>query len=185
VAGLVGLAFAAYYLILDWEGQPICHKAVRTAFKHSMSNNGWDINSGTNEFPNIKGVGVDSLTTISNGMAGHMTWVKDYRYVPGLREDDPGDLVLLYFNRPTRWTWHGPAPTIFEEKAWIVVPVDFVLGPRDRSGPGECSERIPLDQFRTRLRRTLDFVRTNERPHWQTIVADHSKFLDSLERVDR
>ena len=56
---------------------------------------------------------------------------------------------------------------------------------RPPSGPGELSERVSLDEFRSRLRRTLDFVRTNERPHWQTVVAEHGKFLDSIEHVDR
>jgi hypothetical protein len=118
-------------------------------------------------------------------MGGHMAWATNYRYVPGLREDDPGDLVLLYLDRLTRWTWHGPPPTILKAKAWIVVPVDFTMGFRPPSGGGELSERVSLDEFRSRLRRTLDFVRTNERPHWQTIVAEHTKFLKSIEQVER
>ena len=121
-------------------------------------------------------------------MGGYMVWAKDYNYVPGLRENDPADLVLMYFNRPTRWNWHGHPPTIFKEKAWIIIPVDFDMGVnfRPHTGQGgECSERVSLDEFRSRLRRTLDFVRTNERPNWQTVVAEHSKFLESIEHVAR
>jgi hypothetical protein len=138
-------------------------------------------------FPNVKGLSRDSLETLRDSMAGYMDWVKDYNYVSGLRENDPAELVLMYFNRPTRWSWHGPPPTIFTEKAWILIPVDFDLGPsRPHTGQlGENSERVSLSEFRSRLRRTLDFVRTNERPNWQTVVAEHSKFLNSIEHVDR
>jgi hypothetical protein len=59
------------------------------------------------------------------------------------------------------------------------------MGGRPPSGPGELSERVSLAEFRSRLQRTLDFVRTNERPNWQTIVAEHAKFLDAVEHVDR
>jgi hypothetical protein len=87
----------------------------------------------------------------------------------------------MYFNRPTRWTWFAAPPTIFKEKEWIIIPVDFGIGMRPRSiQDGDYSERVSLDEFRSRLRRTLDFVRTNERPNWQTIVAEQTKFLDSI-----
>jgi hypothetical protein len=185
LAVLVGLALGYYNFILDWEGRPFCHKQITLAFVCSMHDPGINFANDPKPFPNVKGVGPDSLATIRDGMNGYMDWAKDYRYVPGLREDDPGDLVLMYFNRPTRWTWHGPPPTIFKEKAWIIVPVDFAEGMRPRSGPGEESERVSLDEFRSRLRRTLDFIRTNERPNWQTIVAEHTKFLHSIEHVDR
>jgi hypothetical protein len=154
-------------------------------FKLWMEENHMDINSCTNAFPNIRGSGRDSLAAISNSMSGHMDWAKDYKYVPGLREDDPGDLILMYVDRPTRWTWHGVAPTIFRDKAWIMVPVNFTNGGRERSVSGELSERVSLDVFRRRLRRTLDYLRTNERPNWQTAVSEHTKFLDSINNVDR
>jgi hypothetical protein len=80
--------------------------------------------------------------------------------------------------------WHGPPPTIFKDKAWIVVPVDFKMGGRSPAGAGELSERVSFDEFQRRLRCTLDYVRTNERPNWQTIVAEHTEFLESVERVD-
>jgi hypothetical protein len=176
LAVLVGLAFGYYHFILDWKARPFCHKQIMTAFKIWMGDQGGDINA----FPNLNGVGQDSLAAIQERMGDDMDWAKGYRYVPGLREEDPGDLVLMYVDRPTRWTWHGQPQTIFKEKAWILVPVDFTYGVRPRSGPGEASERVSLDEFRRRLQRTLEFVRTNERPHWQTIVAEHTKFLESI-----
>lgn len=185
VAAIVGLAFGYYCVILDWSDRPFCHKQVMLSFLQWMGDQGMDFNSHTNAFPNVQGDGMESLATIREYMGGHMEWAEDYRYVPGLREDDPGDLVLMYFDRATRWTWHGPPPTIFEERAWIIVPVDFSMGVRPLSGPGELSERVTKEEFRRRLSNTLDFIRTNERPYWQTVVAEHAGFSDPIEDVSQ
>jgi hypothetical protein len=181
----VGLAVGYYYLILDWKGRPVCHKVVMVAFDEWMIANGMDTNSRTNSFPNVNGVGKDSLDSIRDAMGGYMDWVRDYRYVPGLRENDPGQLILMYYCRPTRWTWHGAPPTVLKEKAWMVVPVDFAIGDRRPEGSGELSERISPEEFKRRLRETIDFVRTNARPNWQSVVAEHTKFLEAVESADR
>ena len=181
---LVGLAFGFYYFILDWQGRPVCHKGIMLGFLNVIHPSGGDILHDPKPFPNVKGRSQDSLATIRDGMGGYMAWTNDYNYVPGLHEDDPPDLVLMYFNRPTRWNWHGDPPTIFKNKAWIIIPVNFNRGWNSQLNPGrefgECSERVSLDEFRMRLRRTLDFIRTNERPDWQTVVAEHEKFLASV-----
>ena len=173
-----------YNFILDWHDRPYCHKQVMGALLTWMSEKGVDINTFTNEFPNVGGVGRDSLAVINDEMAS-TNWSQNYRYVPGLRENDPGYLVLMYLDRPTRWTWHGRPPTIFKDKDWILVPVDFAMGGRHLSGPGELSERVTTDEFKRRLRETIDFVRTNARPNWQTIVAEQTKFLESIESSSR
>ena len=184
--GLIGLALCYHYFVLDWKERPYCHKQIMFGFIGWAEENGMDINSPTNTFPNLGGAGLKSLAAISNGMAGHMTWAKNYRYVPGLRKDDPGHLVLMYLDSPTRWTWHGTPPTIFTSNAWIIVPVDFKMGDsRPAAGPGELSERVSQAEFRSRLTDTLDFIRTNQRPNWPTIVAEHTKFLESLGQVGR
>jgi hypothetical protein len=185
LAALVGLAFGCYHFGLDWSGRPFCHKQIMMAFLTWMDDQGGDINSQTNAFPNANGKGAESLETIREMMGGNMRWASGYRYVPGLRQDDPGDLVLMYLDRPTRWTWHGQPPSILTRNAWIVVPVDFATAGRRHSGPGELSERVSPEEFRSRLTRTLDFVRTNQRPNWQAVVAEHALFLKSLEHVDR
>lgn len=177
IAGLV-----YYFLILDWQGRPFCHKQISLAFLQAIFDQKLPAGEAvTNAFPNVNGRSWESLTVIRDNMDGdiNMRWARGYRYVPGLRADDPGDLVLMYLDQPTRWTWHGTPPTIFEKKAWIVVPVDFVMADRPRSGPGESSERIAGEEFRRRLQRTLDFLRTNERPHWEAVVAEHEAFLKS------
>ncbi len=183
---LISLAFGYYHFILDWDGRPSSHAQIMLAFMKSMHDPGVNFANDPKPFPNVKGLSQDSVVTIRDGMGGNMDWAKDYNYVPGLREDDPGDLVLMYFNRPTRWTWFAAPPTIFKQKEWIIVPVDFAEGMRPRSGQDrDYSERVSLEEFRSRLRRTLDFVRTNERPNWQTIVAEHTKFLNSMEHFNQ
>jgi hypothetical protein len=181
-AALVGLALGYYFIILDWHGRPFCHKQFMFGFLGVMHPSGGDLTNAKESFPNVNGLSQDSLAAIRETMGSYLAWTNDYNYIPGLREGDPSDMVLMYFNRPTRWNWHGLPPTVFEKKAWIIVPVDF--NPHTGQA-GECSERVSLDEFRSRLRQTLDFVRTNERPNWQTIVAEHTKFLDSLKHVGR
>jgi hypothetical protein len=159
--------------ILDWQGQPVCHKVLMSVFENWMDDN------HTNAFPNVRGVGRDSLTQIHQDYPVNLE--ERYGYVAGLRKDDPGDLVLAYVNQPTRWIWHGVPRTIFNEKRWIVIPVDFtVWGGRELTRPGECSETLSTDEFQERLKKTIDFVRTNQRPNWETVVAEQTKFLDFI-----
>lgn len=174
---LTALAVAYFFFMLDWSGRPFCHKQYYAGFGI------WMDHDKTNAFPNAGGRSSDSLMAIREEMGGGTGWAKHYRYVPGLQQDDPGRLVLLYFDSPTRWTWHGQPPTVFEEKAWLVVPVDFTQGSRPMSGVGEMSERLTTEEFKRRLGETIEFVRTNSRPHWQEIVAEHTKFLESLEHA--
>jgi hypothetical protein len=170
------LGVAYYYFILDREGRPYCHKQFYLAFKT------WMDDRSTNAFPNTVGRSADSLAEIQEEMGGSTNWAAHYRYVPGLYEDDPGDLILMYFDSPTRWKWHGPSPTIFQEKAWIIVPADFTQSSRRVSHSGELNEWVPTQEFCNRLQRTIDFVRTNQRPNWGTVVAEHTEFLDSIKR---
>lgn len=166
--------------ILDWRGQPVCHKVLMTSFDN------WTEDNGTNAFPNIGGNSRDSLAELRDSYPGAQLEER-YTYVAGLHKDDPGDLVLMYVNEPSRWTWHGGPKTIFSQQRWITVPVDFTLGQYNNretkiTGGGECSEALSPEQFGIRLQRTLDFVRTNNRPNWQTVVAEHSKLLESLKK---
>ena len=182
---LVGLAIGYYKFVLDWDGEPYCHSLIMLGFLNEMHPSGGEILNDAESFPNVRGSSHDSLATLCGGTMGdYMGWTNDYNYVPGLREGDPPDLVLMYFNRPTRWNSHVVPPTIFKDKAWILIPVDFDDGVdfRPHTGElGEHSQRVSLDEFRARLRGTLDFIRTNNRPNWQAVVAEHTKFLNSVE----
>ena len=61
-----------------------------------------------------------------------------------------------------------------------MVPLDFTNGGRPLRGGGELSERITEDEFRRRLQSTLDLVKTNARPNWEAVVAEHTRFLEAL-----
>src|SRR5262249_19310414 len=150
-------------------------------FMNWMSANGMDINSRTNEFPNVNGASRESLDMLVEFLNGNVDWMNDYGYIAGLREDDPGDLVLLYFNRPTRWIWHGVPGSVFAKKEWIIVPVDFTLAGRPEARAGELNERVSAKELKRRIKQTLEFIRANERPHWQAIVAEHTKFVESID----
>jgi hypothetical protein len=45
---------------------------------------------------------------------------------------------------------------------------------------GECSENVSLAEFRQRLKKTLDYLQTHNRPNWREAVAEHEKFLQSI-----
>lgn len=164
-------------LVRDYEIKPLCHKQIDSSFHQ------WQTEHKTRDFPNVRGESLASMQTMPN-FEVFPELESHYSYVPGLTRDDPGDLVLLYVNKPTRWTWHGTPPTVFTEKAWILVPVDMKFyGSRDREmlPPGEFSERVPLAEFRQRLEKTLKFLEEKQRPHWETVVKEHSKFLKTIE----
>lgn len=162
-----------YGLFVDPSAQPACHKQV-----HGLLQNWQDVHK-TREFPNVRGHSAASLAEI-DPRDDLPDFKSNYNYVAGLTRDDPDDLVLLYVNQSTRWTWHGHPPTIFTDHAWILVPVDmktFGRRERDHLAPGEFSERVSFDEFRQRLEKTLDFLKTQQRPNWEAVVKEHSEFL--------
>lgn len=73
----------------------------------------------------------------------------------------------------------------------MVTPFDFTgvadpkIAPpvrRDIPARGECSERLTDKEFAARLRKTLKYLQDNNRPNWQTVVAENEKLLSSLEK---
>ena len=183
---LIGLSFGYSRFILDWNGRPISNAQLRLAFVSVMHEPGVDFANDPKPFPNVNGSSQESLATLKQAMGGKMDWATNYNYIPGLRENDPGALVLMYFNRPTRWRWFAVPPTIFQKKEWIIIPVDFATGMRPRSEKDrDYSERVSFDEFRRRLRQTLEYIRTNDRPNCQTIVTGETHFLDSLTKDSR
>src|SRR5438552_561358 len=80
--------------------RPVCHRAVDGAFQQWMLET-----SHTNGFyPNVDGIGSNSLAMIEPFFGQD---IQQYAYIPGLRMDDPKDLVLMYLKRPTHYSWHG------------------------------------------------------------------------------
>jgi len=78
---LVGVAFRYRHLLFDMEGMPFCHKQVMMAFLTSMHASGTNAASDPQSFPNVNGVGRDSLATMGEAMEGNFDWAKDYRYI--------------------------------------------------------------------------------------------------------
>jgi hypothetical protein len=179
-----------FRMLHDFDNVPLCDKQMWALVA------AWSNVKQVDDLPNVKGRSAESLAALYKAVDGEEegeseTRNEKYQYIPGLRRGDPGDLVLMYMKRPTRWTHHaaGP-PQIFTEAKWQLVPFDFlgVLGkadvepvPREIPSRGECCERVRLAEFQTRLRKTLKFLRDNDRPHWQTVVAENEAFLKSLE----
>lgn len=169
---LVGLVLVYRFVLLDYDtaSQPVCHKQILTAIHV------WQDRQRTKEYPNVNGRSAESLAKLDEFMGDEQVTEK-YHYVPGLRQDDAGDLVMLYMKQPTRWMWHAEPQTIFREKEWIVVPIDFCLFGRQEMRDGELNERMSFEELRRRVRKTLDFLRKNKRPHWKTVVKEHTAFL--------
>jgi hypothetical protein len=186
---LLTLFIVARIGIWDNSNVPFCHKQMSSALRMLRKDD-------ADMFPNVEGVSLRSMGELAEALSITTNAVfRDYNYLPGLRADDPKDLVLFYFNRPTRWRLHVQrTPTIWKAKTWIVVPVDAFetgdgrgsrtlgYGPEQITAFGEQSQSLTTEQFTNRLVATLDFLRTNNRPHWQTVVKEHTAFLQSLSR---
>ena len=181
---VVGLPAFVYFVPYDHQNEPFCHKAVFVGILIYFDEQKTDV------LPNIGGRSADSISSMLKYW-GDQPWADTYRYVPGLKKGDPGDLVLMYMPAPTRYVWHNNPQTIFAEKKWILVPLDFgshafEMGAAkvDRDIPfyGEECERVSLAELQSRLKKTLDYLRENNRPSWQTVAAEHETFLESAQK---
>jgi hypothetical protein len=181
-AAIIGLPLAVYFLLYDHSNEPFCHKVVMLGILNYFED------EKTNVLPNVDGQSSASMLTMHKYW-GDQPWEDTYRYLPGLKNGDPGDLVLMYMPMPTRYIYHSNPQTIFAEPKWMIVPLDFnsAIGdqigkpvPREIPSYGEQSERVSLAEFRARLKKTLDFLRENNRPNWQQVVKEHEAFLDSI-----
>jgi hypothetical protein len=178
---IIGAPMLYFLVILDHENEPFCQALVLVGMVS------WLDEKKTDALPNVGGRSADSLAALRNEL-GDQPWAETYRYVPGLQKGDPGDLVLMYMARPTRYIMHGEPQTIFADRRWMIVPLDFAgrgggIGQnisRDVPYGGEASERVTIEEFRARLKKTLEFLRANERPNWQTVVEENEKFLESI-----
>ena len=73
-----------------------------------------------------------------------------YRYNEGLRADDPEGLIVMYHHKPTRWNSHSHK-------------MDFLGRPVLTLEMGMCWTFIPEDEFQTRQKRTLEYLREHGR----------------------
>ena len=162
-----------------WEPRPFCHKQVQLSMDLWKEGN----KIQTNGYPNVSGLSSNSLVSLnrySGGGWGGAYVLTNYKYVPGLKEDDPDELVLMYFDKPTRCTWHADSPTFSRPRKWVVVPPGFYFRGFDSPHNGECSDWIDTTEFKIRLQKTLDFLKDNDRPFWTNVVAEHTEFLRTI-----
>jgi hypothetical protein len=189
---LLPAALAAWlFLLHDNSNIPLCNKQT---FFEVMN---WFDNRHKVDLPNVRGQSAESLVELkrADDREGDIKeeaeeWNEKYQYVPGLCRGDPGDLVLMYMKKPTRWLHHATSPpSIFREAKWCVVSLDFgdswpgwsVRVKRTMPEQSECAENLSSAEFISRLRKTLDFLREHDRPNWQTVVAENEKLLKSID----
>lgn len=177
ILALFPIALIVHQFVLrdyDFASKPQCHKAVMLHLEAWRSEHGQTI-----DFPNINGDSTASLKAIEMQWDG-VDVSEKYNYVPGLRNDDPPELVLMYLRLPTRWQWHGQPGSIFAEKEWIIVPIDFTQR-REGVSEGEENERLSTAELRERLKATLDYLKKNNRTHADAVAREHGRFLASID----
>lgn len=175
-------------VLVDWNAKPFCEKQITSAIRV------WASDQETNLLPNIEGSSSLSLASMAEQFVVTNIILRDYHYVSGLQQDDPGNLVLIYFNQPTRWRMHVRPEARWKPKHWLVMPIAALEAGVNREaervghathqvfGFGEQGIVLSTEQFTNRLLATLDYLRTNNRPHWQAVAKEHTAFIDSLSK---
>jgi hypothetical protein len=174
IASFSTLALIVAAPVTLWRGpRPVCGRLIDGAIQQ------WWLQTQTNcsrncPYPNVDGSESGSLPAIEPFIGAE---VHEYGYVPGLNEDDPGDLVLMYMKTRTAYTWHGDSThTILSPRHWMVLsPGTFPNGTCPEGG-----ELLDTAEFKRRLERTLAFVKEHERPYWPKVLEEQSKFLKRL-----
>ena len=149
-----------------------CHRGLVAAMEQ------WQDSSGSGTcYPNIDGRGQESLAVLVPLMRYGESELRDYRYVPGLCSADPEDLILMYVCAPTPRSWHGDLHW-FGRVNWVVISPKWGLASNSLSS--EFGQWIDTRALSERLRRTLVYLRENDRPYWTNIVKEHGDFLGKL-----
>lgn len=155
----------------------VCHRLLDGALQQWML----DTTNGVT-YPNVDGSSSRSLALVIPYIDLHDTNVlHDYMYVPGIRTDDPDNLILFYLRAPSRRTWHGDLHWFSGPKRWVVIN-PRMSSPDSNCGRtgGEVCEAISMPEFRDRLRATLNYLKRNERPGWQTAEQEHMRFVSTI-----
>lgn len=168
--GCVFLLAAGYFYVgvLFSGPRPECGRQIDGAFREYAHE------SHTNVFPNVNGRSDASLKLIEPYF--YNEFHRDYGYVPGLRYDDGVDLVMLYLKEKTRYTWHGDrSHNVFSPKLWKIMSAQIDAGLDPEGG-----ELVTTAEFKGRMQATLAFLKENQRPNWQAVVAEQTAFLNSI-----
>ncbi len=168
IFGALLLGFGALILLFPSRPNFVCHRLMDGAVSHWMletTNGVW--------FPNVGGSSSNSLALVAPYMSCSMHDLRDYRYVPGLRSDDPGNLILFYLKEPSRRTWHGEFRWSRKPKRWIVLPIGM-------GGNHELAEALTTTEFKTRLNESIEYLKKHERLGWKNAEGEHMALLNSL-----
>jgi len=119
----------------------------------------WKMEAGTNMWPNVDGDSAKSFAEIEKRYLSppdDHAYSLAYGYVPGLKDDDPPDLIFMYLKRMTRRTWNGDhSPSVFAPKKWMVFgPTFWNSADPNRTCP-EGGELVDTAQLRRRFQRTF------------------------------
>jgi len=155
----------------------VCHRLLDGALHQWMV----ETTNGVT-YPNVDGSSSRSLKLVLPYLLQDTNALHDYMYVPGLRSDDPDNLILFYLREPSRRTWHGDTHWFSGPKRWVVLNprMDSPDSDSGRAG-GEVDEAISLTEFKDRLRATLDYLKQNDRPGWQAAEQEHMRFISSIQ----
>ena len=169
---LVLLFLTAEVLVAVHSGpRPVCHRALDGAFQEWMLQV-----SHTNIYPNADGVGSNSLAVIEQYFGPD---IQRYEYIPGLKCEDPKDLVLMYLKTKTHYSWHGDTQhTIFSPQRWMVISPE-IIGYEKNSCP-EGGQLLDTPEFKRRVQMTVAFLKEYKRQNWQAVAEEQSDFLNSI-----
>jgi hypothetical protein len=173
VIGILAMLFLTVVLLVAVSSgpRPECHRAFDGAFQE------WMQVSHTNIYPNLDGVGSNSLAVIEQYFGPD---IQRYEYIPGLKCEDPKDLVLMYLKTKTHYSWHGDAKhTIFSPERWMVLSPDIIGYETSNSCP-EGGQLLDTPEFKRRIQMTVAFLKEYQRPNWQAVAKEQSDFLNSI-----
>ena len=178
-AGAVCLLVAAFLVRFPRDPLCLCQKVLDGGLEQ------WKQVAGTNVWPNVDGDSAKSFAEIEERYLSppdDHAYSLAYGYVPGLKDDDPPDLIFMYLKRMTRRTWNGDhSASVFTRKKWMVFGPSFWSSADTVGACPEGGELVETIEFRRRFQKTFEFLRDNNRSHWQAIVAEQTRFLDSLD----
>ena len=156
---------------LEWEAS-LPHADCTSIYFAALEQ--WMMENKQTNYPNVEGDSSRSFLALHEFIKGDPR--PDYAYIPGLRETDPPDLILLYMNRRAKSQKPGDYAPLYKlpKLKWLAIPHKW-------SGPHcERGEWLETDEFKQRIRKTLDFLKENKRPNWERIVKEHEPFLETI-----
>lgn len=159
--------------------KPVCQVGNALTFWVVEQANRGDTNGA---YPNVEGNSAKSMSVLAPFMSpsDRAKTLQNYAYLPGLRESDPNNLIVMYMKKQTRYMWHGDMRAYRRELKWLVFSPDTDSPFDTEEWCPEGARRLSTKEFKQRLRRTLDYLNLNDRPYWTNVVREHKDFLNSI-----